>query len=145
MNQQPPELRILLMLATDRPQTVAFKLSRGQKSARALRAWMNRLAADLDAAGYNGDAVRLLLRPARRHPRMTLFTDLAGEDLRSARRHVSADQLAPARCDPSKAQRSFRNLAFMSDVPRGESTPYGYSPRLVHENGLWRLRNGMFD
>lgn len=53
MNQQPPELRILLMLATDRPQTVAFKLSRGQKSARALRAWMNRLAADLDAAGYH--------------------------------------------------------------------------------------------
>lgn len=137
------ELQILLMLATQSPQEVAFKLSGGYMSGRTIRGWMGRLAADLDAAGYNGNALRSLLKPERRRPRITRFTDLEGDDRRSARRKLSAAELAPAPCDPGKAGRSFRNLIFMADGHRERTSSHGYPPKVVHEGGLWRMRYGL--
>lgn len=49
-------------------------------ASRTLLGWLPRLADDLDAAGYNRSAIRLFVRPVGGRPRMTLFTDLAGED-----------------------------------------------------------------
>lgn len=137
MTSDLSELRILLMLATDSPKGVAYKLADGQgpMNAHTVRAWMHRLAADLDAAGYNGDALRALLWSDRR-PRMTLFSDLEGEDRQAARRRLSAAELDPAPCDPVKARRSFRNLVFAKDA----QSCYG-QPRAVHEEGLWRVRD----
>lgn len=107
---------------------------------RTMRGWIRRLAADLDAAGYNGSALRCLLWPQRKQPRLKLFSDLDGPDMESARRQLSKADLAPARGDPTRGCRAFRNLVLSADVRRLALIRV-FPPYLAQDAGLWRVRS----